>query len=45
MTIELIKGEGKYVYGKLKMWKERIKTSFLMAKMFHTICIAMQRQC
>ena len=28
MTIELIKGEGKYVYGKLKMWKERIKASF-----------------
>ena len=23
-----IKGEGKYVYGKLKTWKERIKTNF-----------------
>ena len=23
-----IKGEGKYVHGKLKMWKERIKTNF-----------------
>ena len=23
-----IKGEGKYVYGKLKMWKERIKMNF-----------------
>ena len=27
MATEPIKGEGKYVYGKLKMWKERIKTN------------------
>ena len=39
-----IKGDGKYVHGKLKMWKDRIKTIF-MVKMFHTTCIAMQRQC
>ena len=25
---EPIKGEGRYVHGKLKMWKERIKTDF-----------------
>ena len=25
---ELIKEEGKYVHGKLKMWKERIKINF-----------------
>ena len=25
---ELIKEEGKYIHGKLKMWKERISTSF-----------------
>ena len=25
---ELIKGEGKYVHGKLKTWKERMKTNF-----------------
>ena len=23
-----IKGEGRYVHGKLKMWKDRIKTNF-----------------
>ena len=39
-----IKGNGKYVHGKLNMWKDRIKTIF-MVKMFHTTCIAMQRQC
>lgn len=25
---ELIKGDGKYIHGELKTWKERIKTSF-----------------
>ena len=40
----LIKGEVKYVHGKLKTWKERIKTDF-MVKTFHTTCVAMQRQC
>ena len=29
MEAEPIKGEGKYVNGKCKMWKERIKTNFL----------------
>ena len=28
LTTEPIKGEGKYVHGKLKMWKEHIKTNF-----------------
>ena len=28
MVTEPIKGEGWYVYGKLKTWKERIKASF-----------------
>ena len=28
MATEPIKGKGWYVYGKLKTWKERIKTSF-----------------
>ena len=28
LVTKLIKREGKYVHGKLKMWKERIKTNF-----------------
>ena len=28
MTTKPIKGEGKYMHGKLKMWKEHIKTNF-----------------
>ena len=28
LSTEPIKGEGKYVHGKWKMWKERIKTNF-----------------
>ena len=28
LTTEPIKGEGKYMHGKLKMWKKRIKTNF-----------------
>ena len=28
MATEPIKGEGKYIHGKLKTWKERIKTNF-----------------
>ena len=28
LTTEPIKGEGKYMHGKLKTWKERIKTNF-----------------
>ena len=28
LTTGLIKGEGRYVHGKLKMWKERIKINF-----------------
>ena len=41
-----IKGEGKYVHGKLKMWKERIKTNFYGQDVPRcTTCIAMQRQC
>ena len=28
MATELIKREGRYIYGKLKTWKERIKTNF-----------------
>ena len=28
LVTELIKEEGKYVHGKLKMWKERIKINF-----------------
>ena len=28
LTTEPIKGEGKYVHGKLKTWKEHIKTNF-----------------
>ena len=41
-----IKGEGKYVHGKLKMWKERIKTNFYDQDVPRcTACIAMQRQC
>ena len=42
MATEPIKREGRYVNGKFKTWKERIKTIF-MVKMFHIICIAMQR--
>ena len=34
----------KYVRGKLKACKESIRKVF-MVKMFHTISIAMQRQC
>ena len=34
----------KYLRGKLKAWKESIRKVF-MVKMFHTISIAMQRQC
>ena len=41
LTTWPIKGEDRYVHGKLKMWKERIKTNFHG----HTICIAMQWQC
>ena len=44
LTTEPIKGEGKHVHGKLKAWKERIKTNF-HGQVFHTICIAMQMQC
>ena len=44
LATEPIKGEGKYVHGKFETWKERIKQIF-MVKTFHTICIAMQRQC
>ena len=28
MATEPIKGEGRYVHRKLKMWKERVKTNF-----------------
>ena len=28
LATELIKGEGKYVYGKLKMWEKHMKTNF-----------------
>ena len=28
LATEAIKGENRYVYGKLKTWKERIKTNF-----------------
>ena len=28
LTTGLIKGESRYVHGKLKMWRERIKTNF-----------------
>ena len=28
LATELKKGEGRYVHGKLKTWKERIKTNF-----------------
>ena len=28
LTTEPIKGDGKYINGKLKMWKEHIKTNF-----------------
>ena len=28
LATELIKAQGKYVYGNLKTWKERIKTNF-----------------
>ena len=28
LTTKLIKEEGKYMHGKLKMWKEHIKTNF-----------------
>ena len=28
LATELIKGGGRYVYGKLKTWKERVKTNF-----------------
>ena len=38
------KGEGKYVNGKLTMWKEHIKTDFYGQDVPAT-CIAMQRQC
>ena len=33
-----IKGEGKYVHGKLKMWKERIKTNFHGQDVPYDIC-------
>ena len=35
-----IKGEGKYVHSKLKMWKTALRQIF-MVKMFHTTCVAM----
>ena len=41
LAAEPTKGEGKYIYGKLKMRKEHI----FMVKTFHTMCIAMQWQC
>ena len=44
LVTELIKGEGRYIHGKLKTWKER-KTQIFMVKMLHMICIAMQRWC
>ena len=44
MVTESIKGGGRYVRGKLKMWKERLTKNFIV-KMFHMICIAMQRLC
>ena len=44
LATEPMKGEDKYVRGKLKTWKKHIKQIF-MVKMFHTICIAMQQQC
>ena len=44
MTTEIIKSEGRYVNGKLKTWKERIKKIF-MVNMFHITCIAMQWLC
>ena len=44
MATEPIKREGRYVNGKLKTWKERIKTIF-MVRIFHITCIAMQRLC
>ena len=28
LATEPVKGEGKYIHGKLKMWKKRIKTNF-----------------
>ena len=28
MVTEPVKGEGRYIHGKLKTWKERIKTNF-----------------
>ena len=44
MATDPIKGEGKYGHGKLKTWKERIKTNF-MVTMFDMTFIAVQRQC
>ena len=44
LATELIKGEGRYIHGKLKTWKER-KRQIFMVKMLHMICIAMQRWC
>ena len=44
MATEPIKGEGRYVHGKLKMWKERIKTNFHGQDVpYHMYCNA--RQC
>ena len=44
MMTEQIKGEGRYINGNLKTWKELIKTDF-MAKMFHITYTALQRSC
>ena len=44
LTTEPIKGEGKYMHGKLKTWKELLRRIF-MVKMFHTTFIGMQRHC
>ena len=44
MTTEPIKGEGKYMHGKLKTRKNVLRRIF-MVKMFDTVCIAIQRQC
>ena len=44
MMTEPIKGEGRYINGNLKTWKELIKTDF-MAKIFHITYTALQRSC
>ena len=42
LATEPIKGEGKYVHGKLKTWKERIKTNFHVQDVPHDMhCNAM----